>query len=183
MFSLLTEINSLVESFPGKFVALKKSLGHRLMIISYFSWQIWETRLFWGLGLLLVDPFKSTVHSALIAWYLDSETHYVNGCLFSCLISLSMIFPEAGFIIILKIPSVFLKASPLSFGQIYIWFLSYGSTELLQVQRVATVQFLSKVILFHKIAGQQLGQFITVNLGLLLQRWSISFGLSSMTLA
>lgn len=153
MFSLRTEINFLVESFPGKFVGLKKSFGSRLMIISYFFfWQIWETRLLGGLGLLLVCiksiALKSTVHSALITWYLDSETHYVNGCLFSCLISLSMIFPEAGFIIILKIPSVFLKASPLSFGQVYIWFLSYGSTALLQVQRVTTVQFLSKVIFF-----------------------------------
>ena len=157
MFSLLTEINFLVESFPGKFLALKKSLGHRLMIISYVSWQIWETRLFGGLGLLLVDPFKSTVHSALIAWYLDSETHYVSGCLFSCLISLSMIFPEAGFITILKIPSIFLKAFPLSFGQIYIWFLSYGSTELLQVQRVATVQFLSKVIFFSQDCWARVG--------------------------
>ena len=150
MFSLHTEINFLIESFPEKFVGLKKSFGSRLMIISYFFWQIWETRLLGGLGLLLVCiksiTFKSTVHSALITWYLDSETHYVNGCLFSCLTSLSMILPEAGFIIILKITSVFLKAFPLSFGQVYIWFLSYGSTELLQVQRVATVQFLSKVI-------------------------------------
>lgn len=66
MFSLRTEINFPVESFPGKFIVLKKSFGSRLTIISYFSWQIWETRLFGGLGLLLVDPFKSTVHSALI---------------------------------------------------------------------------------------------------------------------
>ena len=36
MFSLRSEINFLVESFPEKFVGLKKSFGSRLMIILFF---------------------------------------------------------------------------------------------------------------------------------------------------
>lgn len=120
---------------------------------------------FWWIRAILVAPFKSAVHLALIAEYLDSETHCINGCLFSSLTSLSKIFPWSWFHYNLK-NTICLSRS--FFSLLWtdcIWFLSPGSIELLQVERVATVQLLPTAIFFHMIAGQLSGEFVSVNLG------------------
>lgn len=93
---MLVEIDFLVLSFPGKFLHLKRSFEAGFNDnLFYFSWQLWEVIFFffWWIRAILVAPFKSAVHLALIAEYLDSETHCINGCLFSSLTSLSKIFP------------------------------------------------------------------------------------------
>lgn len=63
--------------------------------LSCFSWQLWKIRLFGGLRLWYL-LFKKLLYIL----YLDSGTHYANGCLFSHLTFLLKIIPKAGFIII-----------------------------------------------------------------------------------
>lgn len=76
-------------------------------------------------------------------------------------------FPEADFIIILKIPSVYLRVFHLSFIQIYIRFLSCGSIELPQV-RSSRYTDSGQSCLLKNTDVLLLEEFVTINLGLLL---------------